>query len=279
MQFNSAGINMNRHALRMLAFLALACIFNVTAYAESKTLSLGVFPYVNTGKLIKHQAVLHQFLRKQLDKHIDFVTAPDFKQYVDRVRNTQYDLIYAPPHLAWYCEKRGLYTPLALTKTKIQGVYIVNKTSPYYQLSDLKGQKISLSTVASRLSLLRQLLDNEVNTLAIKNLNIIEAKTHNNSIFSLIKKDVDVTLTGVNIWKNLKPEAKEQLRRIGETTETPGFVIMARPSLAKQIKPLFNNIDKDFAAALAKKKYLFVGLKTYHESMLNGMEAYTQPFE
>jgi len=270
---------MTRQPLWMLIILTFACMTHAAAQDESETLKLGVFPYVNTGKLIKHQAVLHQFLRRQLNKDIDFVTAPDFKGYADRVRNREYDLIYVPPHLARYCEQRGLYTPLALTQTKIQGVYIVNKKSSYYRLQDLKGKNISLSTVASRLSLLRQLLDSQVDSLAINKLNIIEAKTHNNSIFSLLKKDVDVTLTGVKIWQDLKPEAKSQLRKIGSTAETPGFVIMARPALARQIKPLFTHVDKDFSAALAGKKYLFRGLKAYQENMLNGMDAYTKPFE
>jgi ABC-type phosphate/phosphonate transport system substrate-binding protein len=122
-------------------------------------------------------------------------------------------------------------------------------------------------------------MKNQTKALAIDKLKYVEARTNNNSIFSVLKKDIDVALTGINIWKNINPAARAQLRMIGETPRVSGFVIMAKPSLAKQIKPLFTHVDKDFSASLAGKKYIFRGLKPYSGNMLQDMAPYTRPFE
>jgi ABC-type phosphate/phosphonate transport system substrate-binding protein len=252
---------------------------STVSFAGPKTLKFGVYPYVSASKLIKHQAVVHQFLRKQLNNDIDFVTAQDFKSYAAHVQNSDYDLIFAAPHFARYCAREGLYIPLALTQTKIQGVYLVNKDSPLQTLEDLRGQALSISSVGLRFGLLHQIMKNQTKALAIDKLRYVEARTNNNSIYALLKKEIDVALTGINIWKNIKPAERSQLRIIGETPKVSGFVIMARPSLANQIRPLFSQVDKDFADLLAGKKYIFRGLKPYSENMLQDMDPYTRPFD
>jgi len=270
---------MSKNIQRLQALLLFSIIFSTLAHAESKTLTFGVFPYVSSGKLIKHQAVVHQFLRKQLNKDIEFVTAQNFQGYADRVLNAEYDLIFTAPHFARYCQLQGLYTPLAMTHTKIQGVYLVHKDSPLQSLQDLQGQEVSISSVGLRFGLLHQIMKQQTKTLSIDKLKIRETRTHNNSVFSVYKKEIDVALTGANIWKNVKPDIKSQLRLIGETPKVSGFVIMARPELAKQLKPLFSNVDQDFTNSLAGKKYIFRGLKTYQDNMLTDMDPYIKPFE
>ncbi len=270
---------MDKNTPLLMALLLICSIFSLTTQAAPKTLSFGVFPYVSAGKLIKHQAVVHQFLRQQLNKDIEFVTAQNFKGYADRVLNSEYDLIFAAPHFARYCEIKGLYTPLAMTHTQIQGVYLVHKDSPFHTLQDLQDKKVSISSVGLRFGLLHQMMKKQIETLSIGELIIRETKTHNNSIFAVLKQEIDVALTGVNIWKNIKPDIKSQLRKIGETPKVSGFVIMARPALAKQIKPLFSNVDQDFTASLANKKYIFRGLKTYQDNTLVDMDPYIKPFE
>lgn len=270
---------MSKITQRFQALLLFGIIFSTLAHAESKTLTFGVFPYVSAGKLIKHQAVVHQFLRKQLNREIEFVTAQNFQEYAHRVLNAEYDLIFAAPHFARYCQMQGLYTPLAMTHTKIQGVYLVHKGSPLQTLEDLQGKDITISSVGLRYGLLHQLMINQTKSLSIDQLKIRETTTHNNSIFAVLKKEIDVALTGVNIWKNMKPDIKSQLRKIGETPEVSGFVIMARPALAIQLKPLFSNIDQDFTNSLVGKKYIFRGFHTYQDNMLTDMNPYTKPFE
>jgi len=262
----------------LLTFCIYAAVITV-AHAQDNQLSFGVFPYVSPSKLIKHQAVMHQFLRKQLNQNIEFVTAQDLEGFAERTLNSEYDLIFAPPHLARYCEKNGLYTPLALTQTKIQGVYIVHKDSPIYTLDDLRGQKTSLSTVGFEYSLLYQIMIEQMKSLSINNIQYKEVTAHNNSIFSVYKKEVDVALTGVKLWKTLPSNIKIHLRKIGKTEMTPGFIIMARPSLARSVSHLFMEVEQDFNDSLVSGKYIFRGLKPYQHGMLTSMDPYIKPFE
>ncbi len=127
--------------LHTIFFILIFSSLSFSAFAKDKALTFGVLPYVTSSKLIKHQGKLILYLEQQIGSKISIVTAPNFKSFIQRSNKNTYDLILTAPHHGRYLEVQGLYQPIAMTQTRIQGLYIVLKDSPYQSLDDIKEQK------------------------------------------------------------------------------------------------------------------------------------------
>lgn len=247
--------------------------------AEINTVTIGIFPYASTSKLIKHHNNLQKHITNATDLSISLVTAKDFTTYYKNATKFEYDLIYSPPHLARFFEKQYGYHRVAMTTHQIRGVYIVKKESTYQTLSDLKDKTISMApakTIVAQLAI-QELQAN--NLYAEKNITIKTVNTHNNAIYDAIKGDSDAAVTGIKLWKKLLPEHKNKLRELSQTKPTSGFIILAKPDLGKDKITTLQNAFLSFNDTLAGKTYLFKGFKLIDDEVMNALDFHAKVFE
>lgn len=80
-----------------------------TVFADSHPLALGIFPYASTSKLITHHKNIQKHINKADKFNISLVTAKNVSTYITNLANYKYDLIYSPPHVARFAEKKYGY--------------------------------------------------------------------------------------------------------------------------------------------------------------------------
>jgi len=249
-------------------------ILPILTHAE-KPLTIGMFPYVAPAKLITHQKGLIKHLEKGLTRPINMVTAKNFKIFIQNAKKGQYDLLYSAPHLAYFLEKNLGYKRIAMTQHHIQGVFIVQKKSPYKKLTDLKGSKIAIT---SPLAILHQIAIAQLTKSGLtkgKDYSLNITKSHDNSIFSLFNGESDAAVTGIKIWKRLDSSYKNGLRLLVPSDKIPGFIIMAKPDLSTNIINKLRLQALSFNQTMAGKKYLFTGITRIDDKTMQSLAKYS----
>lgn len=258
-----------KHWIRTVLLVTALALYPFCATASEKTpLVLGVFPYVTPVQLATFHTPLKDYLAKNLERPVTLVTAPDFMSFVDRTREGQYDMVLTAPHLGRLAEIRDGYSPVAQTSHTVQGFFLVRKDSGINTITDLRGKSLMM---AQKVSIVYQMAEQTLRENGLvpgESVTIIETRTHNNAIHAPLRGEADASVTGKLLWHVLDDSQKVQLKLIGTTAETPGFLLMAHSRLSRQeIESL-------------KKSLLEFHLKPGSESYFttNGFEKY-QPVD
>jgi len=240
-----------------------------------KPLVLGVIPYVSPDVLVRHQKGLKDYLEQGLGGPISIVTARNFKVFIKNARQGAYDLVYAPPHLARLLEQEYAYQRIAMTTHKKRGLFIVKKTAPYKQLSDLRNTRIAL---VPPLSLNSQMARKELHDAGLnenEDYTIVKVKNFSNAIFSIVNNDSDAALSGVKVWKSFDQQYKKELRVLAQTRYMQGFMIMAKPELDLETVQKLQQSSLSFNDSAAGKKYLFKGMKLIDDKSMQNLDEFT----
>lgn len=212
------------------------CIFFATnlGHADEHKYTFGVFPYVTPAQLVKFQRPLKDYFELKLGRSVNMVTAPNFKTFVERTHNGSYDFILTAPHLARLAEKQKNYQRIALAAHHVQGVYLVRLDSDIGSLDDMHWKTI---TMAAPLSVLFQMGEKQLRQHGLingKNITIRVTRTHNNAMHAPLRRESEVSLTGLTLWKRLGKKKKLKLKPVATTPKLPGLMLMAHPRIDKK---------------------------------------------
>jgi len=247
--------------------------------AENKFLTLGIFPYVSTSKLIAHNKNIRKHINETTQYKLSLVTAKNLQTYVENLKSRQYDFIFSAPHLARFVEKKYKYQRVAMTSHKILAVYLVKKDSPLRTLDELRGKKLSMAPTKT---LLHQIVLNQLNMHNIipgKDIQIKVVNTHNNSTYDVLNNDSDVAVTGAKIWKKLPAEKKKKFRMLTQANPTSGFIILAKPDTDKTVVKDIQKSLLAFNDTKAGKGYIFKGFKLISDQEMQSLDFHAKVFE
>lgn len=262
-----------RLGLRLCLVLAFALVL-LNAKAD-EFLKFGLFPYVSPARLISHHERFIKYLESRTGKKIQLITSPDFDTFRKRTQNKEFDIILTAPHFGRLAELQSGYQRIAMTQHQVQGIYLVKPSSAILGLKDLKGKSITIAAPTSivyRLAV-RQLRD-DYGLVNGKNITIITTRTHNNAMYSVIKGESEAAVTGLNLYTGLLKREGPVVRKIGETPKVPGFMLMANPSLPKDLVAKLHRAAIEFSQTEAGKTYVFTGYKDIDDATMKSLDAY-----
>lgn len=266
-----------RLLLRLCLVLSLALVI-LSANAD-EFLKFGLFPYVSPAKLVEHHEHFIEYLESRTGKKIQLITSPDFEIFRKRTQNRDFDIILTAPHFGRLAELQSGYQRIAMTQHQVQAIFLVKPNSAIQGLQDLKGKSITIAAPTSivyRLAV-RQLRD-DYGLVNGKNITIITTRTHNNAMYSVIKGESDAAVTGVNLYTGLLKREGPVVRKIGESPKVPGFMLMANPSLPKDLVAKLHRAAIDFSKTEAGKAYVFTGYKDIDDATMKSLDAYITDF-
>jgi phosphonate transport system substrate-binding protein len=210
----------------ILVILTVLCTGAVHAKA-GEPITLGIFPYISPGKLVKFHRPLKEYLSRVLDQPVRVVTAADFSTFLQRTHEESYDYILTAPHFGRLAEMQDNYQRVAASKHEVQGIYLARVDSGIQKLEDLQGKSIMM---AGSLAIIHQMAKHQLEQMQLvngNNITIKETRTHNNAMIAAARRESDAALTGIRIWKKLGGSYRDTLRVIGTTPRAPGFMVMA----------------------------------------------------
>ena len=256
-----AGRHSTRFARRRFAAL-LGCLLLATARPASAAdtpLVFGVFPSLTARQIATAYRPLADALEKPLRRRVFIYSARDFRSFVGRTRQGEYDIVLTAPHLAWLARQDGGYQPLLKYTQPTRGLLVVRADSPFDRADALFGRTIAtadrsaVTVLAMQAELAAHHLRQHVD------YRTIDSGTHLNAVMQVVNGRADAAMLGLHPYRLTPPDLRQQLRVIAETPPLSGLVFLTHPRLGKAEAQAARQALLDFAATPAGQAFLQQG--------------------
>lgn len=214
----------------LLGCLLLALFVRPAAGAD-KPLVFGVLPYLTAKQTVETYQPLAKALEKHLKRRVVVYSARDYRTFVARTRQGEYDILLTAPHLAWLAQQEAGYRPLLKHTETVRGLLVVKSDSPLQTLEAFRGRTLSTTDPIAIVTLALQA------ELAVRGLrpNIdyrtINAGTHRNAALQVIQGRADGGTLGVHAYRLMPDALRKQLRVLAETPRLASLMYLAPPRL------------------------------------------------
>lgn len=237
--------------------LALVLVGNAQAATDTATpLIFGVFPSMTAKQTLEFYQPLAQSMEEHLRRRVIIYSARDFKTFVERTRQGDYDILLTAPHLAWLARQDAGYRPLLKYAQPVRGLLVVNRTSPYREEDDLRGQTIAVPDTIAVVTLALQ-ADLAAHGLR-RNVDYqtIEYGTHLNAVMQVISGRTAAAMVGLLPYRLMPDELHRQLRTLIETPPLSSLMYLTHPRLRDQEANAIRSALLEFAATPEGKTFM-----------------------
>ncbi|MCK5227097.1 MAG: phosphate/phosphite/phosphonate ABC transporter substrate-binding protein [Desulfobulbaceae bacterium] len=129
--------------LLFLLSVLLAPSHAITAESHKKSLRLGVLPYKAPRVILETFAPIASLLTRELKTPVRVITAPDFDEFMNRVSERNYDIIFLGYPYYLKAHDTAGYVAIIRGHPSFHGGILVRKDSGIKELSELKWKKIA----------------------------------------------------------------------------------------------------------------------------------------
>lgn len=226
------------------------------AYSAGKPLAFGIFPNLTARQTIEVYRPLANTLEKQLQRPVVIYSARDFKTFVERTRQGEYDILLTAPHLAWLARQDVGYRPLLKYTQPVRGLLVVKSDSPFDELDALRGHTIATadSIAVAVLAVQAEMAAHELR----RNIDYqtIDSGTHTNAVMQVINGRASGAMLGLHPYNLLPPELRQQLRVLAETPPLSSLMYLTHPRLRDAEAQAVRKALLSFAATADGKAFM-----------------------
>lgn len=226
------------------------------AFGADKPLSFGVFPHLTPRQTVETYRPLAGVVEKHLQRQVVIYTARDFKTFVERTRQGEYDILMTAPHLAWLARQEAGYRPLLKYAQPVRGLLVVKADSPLDSLGALRGRTIA---TADPLALVALALHAELAAHGLRrdiDYQTTNSGTHLNAAMQVINGRTDAAMVGLHPYTLMPPELRRQVRVLAETPPMSGLMYLAHPRLGDAEAQAVREALREFAASPAGQAFM-----------------------
>jgi len=241
--------------LSIMLSLLLAALSPAAAAAETRTLELGVVPYLPTTNLISAYQPLRSHLEKKLQSPVQLTTAPDFVTFLERCLRREYDVVVLGPGLGRFIQAETGYQPLIVTKRNVKALVLVDRNAPYTRLKDLSGKRVAMLEPMIVLSQLGKEVFLKAGMLPDRDYRIHLVKSPSNAVHAVLQGEVEAGVTTANLVPQLGEDIRHKLKVLAESREIPGLMFMVSPSPALRPEHV-RNILLQFEQAAEGRRFI-----------------------
>ena len=199
--------------------------------APPAPLVFGIFPHLPARQIIEAYRPLANELEKQLHRRVVIYSARDYKTFVARTRQGEYDIILTAPHLAWLARQEAGYQPLMKYAQPVHGLLVVKLDSPFDSAEALRGHTIA---IADTIAVTVMAVQNEMSKqgmLPDTDYQIVESGTHLNAVMRVLSGHADSAILGIHPYLLMPPDMRRQLRVLIETPPLSSLMYLTHPRL------------------------------------------------
>lgn len=267
-------------ARRLLACL-LILFATLPAHGASGDgqITLGIFPNLSARAIVVLYQPLHTHLEKSLAQPVQVFSAPDFRTFLERTLNREYDVVVMAPHLARLAQTEAGYLPLFSYTSELNALLVTTKNSPLQGVLDLRGKTIAMP---DRLSLMAVLGARILRNAGMYegDFHILNTGTHINSALAVQRGEAQAAIIGSMPWRQLSDDLRDSLRIVEKSESLPNQFILVSPNLPSRQVEAVRKALGSFASTPEGKRFLesngFGGLRPASEAELRKTEPYAR---
>ncbi len=262
---------------------ALVLLFGMTAtpaLAGEAPLRFGIFPNLSARAIVLLYQPMREWLEKSLGQPVTIYSAPDFKTFLERTFNHEYDLVIMAPHLARLAQTEGEYQPLFSYSQELHAVLVTGKNSAIHSVEDLRGKIVALP---DRLALMPVLGIRVLRSHGLQpdsDFRLLYAGSHSNSALAAQRGEAQAAIVGSVAFAQFPEELRDSLRVLAKSESIPNQFILASPNLGARQTDALRKALSGFAATPEGSRFMenngFGGLKPATELELRKMEPYAR---
>lgn len=238
------------------AALALSLIAHAQAAPVDTPLIFGIFPNMTAKQTLEIYEPLVKQMEKRLQRRIVVYTARDFRTFVERTRQGDYDIVLTAPHLAWLARQDAGYRPLLKYAQPAHGLLVVKKTGSYRVGEDLRGQDIAISDPIAVTALAVQA---DMAALGLRpnvDYRMTGYGSHLNAVMQVINRRTAAAMLGSHPYRLLPAGIRDQLRIVIETPPFSSLMYLTHPRLRDREADAIRRALLDFAVTPQGKAFL-----------------------
>jgi phosphonate transport system substrate-binding protein len=245
-----------RLILRILVLLLGLAVLRPGWAADARPLVFGVFPNLTAKQTVEIYRPLANAIEKHLRRPVAIYSARDFKTFVARTRQGEYDILLTAPHLAWLARQDAGYQPLLKYAEPVRGLLVVKSVSSLDDVEALRGRTIA---TADPIALVVLAMQAELAARGLKhNLDYrtTESGTHTNTVLQVINGRADAAMLGLHPYKLMPADWRQQLRVLAETAPLSSLMYLTHPRLRDAEVQAIRRALLDFAASPEGKLFM-----------------------
>jgi phosphonate transport system substrate-binding protein len=239
---------------RLLVWILVAGI--QPAFSADKPLAFGVFPHLTARQTVETYRPLADTLEKHLRRQVVIYTARDFKTFIERTRQGEYDILLTAPHLAWLARQDAGYRPLLKYVQPVRGLLVVKSGSPLDSLDTLRGRTVA---TADPLAVVALALHAELAAHGLRrniDYQTTNAGTHLNAAMQVINGRTDAAMVGLHPYNLMPPELRRQVHVLAETPPLSSLMYLSHPRLGDAEAQAVRQALREFAASPAGQAFM-----------------------
>ena len=247
--------------LRLATLLLISFILPATCLADTESannkqiISFGMLPFVSTHRLVELFLPLKEHLENELHRPVKLVTAPNFREYLQRSLDGEYDIYHTAPHFAVLAKLEYGHRRLSRYSRSLDGSILVIKNGPIKSIKDLKGKTMITPDRLAIITMLGEVLVRENGLQAGKDITIRHASSHANAILSVAKGKVDAAVVSASVFEKMPEGVKSKLIILTKTRKVPNVMFMASPKLTEKDYQAARKAMLNFTASDPGKAY------------------------
>ncbi len=222
---------MKRMRARLLLLIGLLIAGMPPAFGTGRPLVLGVFPHLTAKQIVEAYRPVADILEKQLNRDVVIYSARDFKTFVERTRQGEYDILLTAPHLAWLARQDAGYRPLLKYAQPVYGLLVVRADSPFADVEALRGRTIA---TPDPIAVVVLALHAELAGKGLRqgvDYRTVSSGSHLNSAMQVINRRTDAAIMGLHPYNLMPPELRQQVRIVAQTPPLSSLMYLAHPRL------------------------------------------------
>lgn len=236
-------------ARAVILFLSLVVFGAIGASATAATpkpfLRFGVLPLESPVQLARMFIPLTAGMAKALHRRVEFVTAPNFRVYMSRVRRHEYDILYLNPLLFRRAEPYGYRAIARVAKEPFVGIVVVRKASPLHRLAPgLVRKRLAIGfpdpqAYAATVMVRRYL--KSIGFDVARDFKVRYFGSQNSVLLAVASGLVDLGGTWPPALRAVSPSVRSELRVIARTPPQPQMAIAVSETMPRKDRQLLRN--------------------------------------
>jgi len=209
--------------------------FAQSVRTQGDRLVFGIFPFLSPQSLEKRFSPLARHLSDKLGRQVVIRSAADYTDFLNRLNERPYDIVYFAPHLSLLAVDSGRYEIVARVSEWLSAQIVVRDGSPIKKLPDLDGATIATPPKEAFLTPfgIRHIAGRGVPFK--KSPEYVTMRSHNAAYKAALSGDVDAAIVSVNVVNRALKQGAP-LKVIEETNKAPAPPILVATDLPAGLK-------------------------------------------
>ena len=210
----------------------MACQTNLWANSATNCfskgyLSFGMVPIASSRLIDLWSSNINRQIHKPACRKLRFTSSTDFKHYIEKAKNGEFDVLAAPAHIASYLINTANFKPVAFLIWESSYLYVVKNDSHISAIHHKDAQRFALPDAVSEASILAQ-AETNINDKQ-NNPDFSHYQHYNQIVKAVVNNQADIGVVLRPFYNAYKQRTKMKIQAIHESPFPSHGMLIAAP--------------------------------------------------